>query len=97
MTRTPAAVTLRNNVPNPFNPLTAIKYSLDAPTEVRLGVYDVQGRLVRVLDAGLKIAGEHTLTWDGCDGAGRALSSGNYFCRIDGAGQTRSIKMMLVR
>ena len=93
----PAALTLRNNVPNPFNPLTAIKYSLAAPTEVRLGVYDVQGRLVRVLDEGLKIAGEHTLTWDGCDGAGHALSSGNYFCRIDGAGQTQSIKMMLVR
>ncbi|MGH3055511.1 MAG: FlgD immunoglobulin-like domain containing protein, partial [Gaiellaceae bacterium] len=51
-------------------------------------LYDALGRRVRTLASGTHPAGEQTLRWDGSDDAGRAVSSGLYFARFDGAGRT---------
>lgn len=87
------------NVPNPFNPSTAIRFSLPADGFVRLTVHDVQGRLVAVLANGRLGAGEHSIVWD----AGKA-PSGVYFYRLeamDALGEnklsTKTRKMMLVK
>ncbi len=93
----PTALSLHGNVPNPFNPMTEIRFSLGSESQVKLGVYDVKGHLVRMLDESIRTAGEHSIMWDGNDNAGRALSSGTYFCRIENAGSSQSVKMMLVR
>jgi hypothetical protein len=93
----PVPLALHGNVPNPFNPLTHIKFSVGDPARVKLGVYDVKGRLVRTLSDGLRGSGEHDVVWDGLDGAGRSLPSGTYFGRVEVGEQTESVKMMLVR
>lgn len=86
---------LEQNSPNPFNPQTAIRFSLDSKQSVKLAVYDVNGRLVRMLVSGVKEVGTHSVTWDGRDNAGSAVSSGVYFYRLD-AGKFSSTKKMVM-
>ncbi len=57
----PAVSLLEQNVPNPFNPATVIRYAVARPGQVELVVYDVTGRPVRVLVQGLKAADRDAL------------------------------------
>ncbi len=93
----PAPIVLHGNLPNPFNPRTEIAFRLGAETRIELAIFDLQGRRLRLLESGLLPAGEHRLLWDGQDKAGRDMPSGTYFCRLQGAGLSRSHKMSLVR
>ncbi|MBN1826930.1 MAG: endonuclease [Candidatus Eisenbacteria bacterium] len=83
--------------PNPFNPRTNVLFSLADPGHVRLDVYSVSGKLVRTLLSGHRASGEHSVFWDGTNGAGESVASGVYFCllRSDGGADTR--KLVLVR
>ncbi|MCP4547992.1 MAG: T9SS type A sorting domain-containing protein [bacterium] len=71
------------NYPNPFNPVTTIKYTLPQAAIVSLRIFDVGGRLVRRLEEGeMKSAGNHTVSWNGCDDRSRPLPAGIYFSRL---------------
>ncbi len=83
--------------PNPFNPSTTIAFSLAAPGDVRVDVYDLLGRLVTVLADRRFPAGDHALQWDGRDTAGRAQPTGVYLARMKSMDGVRSEKMTLVR
>ena len=52
---------LEQNYPNPFNPVTKIKYALLQNTRVRIELYDLIGRKIKVLVDDQKPAGYHTL------------------------------------
>ena len=93
----PGVIALRGNVPNPFNPQTDIHFTVGKEANVKLGVYDVKGHLLRTLDAGVVEAGDHSVLWDGNDHAGRSVPSGTYFARVQGEGKLEAVKMMLVR
>jgi flagellar hook assembly protein FlgD len=74
--------------PNPFNPTTTIAFSLRAPGHVRVEVFDLRGRLVRVLRDSETAAGRIELDWHGDDTRGSKVGSGVYLVRIvspDGA------------
>ena len=89
---------LRQNVPNPFNPQTEIKYVV--PTEggrVRLEIFDVMGRRVRTLVDQIQSGGERSVTWNGCDDSGRSLPTGIYVYRLRAAGADLTQKMLLLR
>ncbi len=85
------------NVPNPFNPSTSIKYELPADSHVRLSVYDLSGRLVRVLTDAQMSAGPHSVRWDGRNAQGQASASGMYFVRMNAGGTTGLRKITLVQ
>ncbi|MGD8395387.1 MAG: aminotransferase class I/II-fold pyridoxal phosphate-dependent enzyme [Candidatus Eiseniibacteriota bacterium] len=94
----PAPVTaLGANLPNPFRHTTALSFTLATAAAVRLELYDVRGRLVRVLADGWRDAGRHALAWDGTDVQGRAVPSGSYFCRLAAAGVNETRRLILVR
>ncbi|HER10122.1 MAG TPA: hypothetical protein ENO20_14555 [Bacteroides sp.] len=57
--------------PNPFSEKTFIEYVLRLQTDVRIGIHDLQGRLVRVIEEGFREEGVHHSAWDGRDGTGR--------------------------
>jgi hypothetical protein len=85
------------NQPNPFNPLTTIKYDVPVDGRVTLRVYDVRGALVRTLiDTDLP-RGSHQATWDGRDASGRGMASGSYFARVEAGGRVETVRMSLVR
>jgi len=67
------------------------------PGEAEVALFDLQGRLVRTLASGSYPAGVQTMGWDGQDDAGRPVSSGVYFLRSTSAGQSHSLKLVVVR
>jgi hypothetical protein len=92
-----SAFRLAQNFPNPFNPVTRIRYEIEAPATVALRIYDVEGRLVRRLAGGYRAQGRHEELWDGRDGRGRAVASGIYYYRLDAGSFTETRKMVLLR
>jgi len=90
-------VALRQNVPNPFNPLTQISFELAQGGQTRLVVYDVAGYQVRsLLDASLA-AGPHSFNWNGADDAGRQVGAGVYLYRLRSGAIDEVRRMTLVR
>jgi hypothetical protein len=94
-----AAMRLQQNIPNPFNPVTSIGYTLERAGHVTLRVYDVSGGLVRTLvDREQRPdAGPFRVEWDGRADDGAAVSSGVYFYRLQAAGTTETRKMVLLK
>jgi len=93
-----ANLTLFPNYPNPFNPSTSLKYSLENAGEVELAIYSARGVMVRTLVSGWQQAGTvHEIIWDGKDGQGRTQSSGVYFARLRSDGGTALQKMVLMK
>ena len=97
VTPTPGRMHLSGAWPNPFNPQTTISFTLDESQPVELAVYDVSGRLVRLLGAGVKEAGPHSITWDGRDQAGTGVASGVYLMRLTGLQEVLTGKLVLAR
>jgi hypothetical protein len=75
---TPQIYKLEQNYPNPFNPSTIISFSIPVTSLVKLNVYDITGRLIKVLVNEIKDAGIHNITFDGS-----RLSSGVYFYKLE--------------
>jgi hypothetical protein len=87
-----AGMTLRQSIPNPGRDLVEISYVLANPGQVELALYDASGRLVRVIDAGDRPAGERTVRVDVRD-----LAGGVYHYRLmaNGATLTRSLSVVM--
>ena len=92
-----APLALMPNYPNPFNPSTRITYSVPETGHVSLVVYDVSGRLVRVLVNEMQGPGRYVENWDGMNDEGRPVASGTYFCRLVTAKRAETRKMLLMR
>jgi hypothetical protein len=87
--------TLVTNRPNPFAQSTRVGFGLPRAGQVRISVYSLDGRLVRVLADGPFAAGYTEVAWDGHTGAGRRAASGVYFCRFESEGVKQSKRMVL--
>ena len=83
--------------PNPFNPSTALRFTLVRSGRLSAKVYDAGGKEVRALFSGEKRAGAHTLAWDGRDNAGRAAASGVYHIQLNIDSRTVVKRAVLVR
>jgi hypothetical protein len=83
--------------PNPFNPNTTIRYSLEKGDFTELTVYDVAGRRIRSLESGFAPAGYHEVSWNGLDDNGRPAASGVYFYRISSGDFKETRKMVLLK
>jgi flagellar hook assembly protein FlgD len=88
---------LLQNHPNPFNPATRITYQLPEACPVRVIIYNLRGQRVRTLYEGHQGIGTHTLSWDGRDTDGRALSSGIYLYRLEAGRFHQTKKMTLMK
>ncbi len=93
----PADFSLSQNYPNPFNDQTIIHYTLSQPSDVSLKIFDLRGRLVRVLKGGEETMGSHSVFWDGKDEGGRSTPSGIYIYRLDVADRMLTKKLVLQR
>ena len=91
----PREFTLRQNAPNPFNPVTTIAYSLPEAAQVSIRVYSVAGKLVATLRDGEEAAGTWSVVWDGTNDRGQSVGSGVYFCSMT-AGEFNDSKMMVL-
>lgn len=84
--------------PNPFNPRTAIGYTLASEGLVELEIFDQRGRLVRTLLRAVQAGpARHEVLWDGTDDRGMRVVSGVYHCRLRAAGHEATRRMTLVQ
>jgi hypothetical protein len=84
-------------VPNPFNPSTTIRYSLEKGGNTEITVYDVAGRQIRTLVSGFVPEGDHEVVWNGRDERGMPAASGVYFYRLRSGGFAETRKMVLLK
>ena len=85
------------NFPNPFNPMTTIRYEIADTAPVTMVVYNVQGRRVRTLVNEVKNAGRYEIVWDGRDDDGVPVGSGIYMNRVQMGSSSFTKKMILVK
>ncbi|RKX20306.1 MAG: hypothetical protein DRP26_01935 [Candidatus Zixiibacteriota bacterium] len=93
----PTSFGLVGNFPNPFNPSTSIRYSIGKPGAVKIDIYDLLGRRVRLLVDEYENPGIYDIVWDGKDTRGINVASGLYFVRLQNQEGTSSKKMLLLR
>ncbi|MEN8007597.1 MAG: S8 family serine peptidase [Candidatus Krumholzibacteriota bacterium] len=88
---------LGQNHPNPFNPTTSIRFTLDQEGPVELAVFDVGGRKIRTLLRDNRSAGDHEVTWNGTDDSGSRVPSGMYFYQLSMGHDAETRKMLLLK
>jgi hypothetical protein len=93
----PIDYALLPNVPNPFNPVTTLRYQLPKTTNLRLAIYNVLGQRVRVLVDETQDAGHYAVQWDGRNQNGGQVSSGVYLYHLECRERALTGKMLLLR
>ena len=92
-----ATTELKNNYPNPFNPVTNIAFSLSEPGHVTLEVYNIKGEKVRTLINEVLPANNHVVTWNGMDDNNKSVASGVYFYKMKAEKYASTKKMILMK
>jgi len=80
--------------PNPAPGTALMRFGLPRAADVRLEVFDLQGRWVRTLAAGRRAAGWHVVSWDGRVDGGARVGSGLYFVRLRADGHEFSQRLV---
>jgi len=93
----PRQFTLVQAWPNPFNSGTMVAVHLPERGDLHVRVYDLLGRRVTQLAAGVYGAGEHRLVWQGRDDSGRPVASGVYFIQGEFGGLQEVRRIVLMR
>lgn len=91
-TTQPFTFELKGNYPNPFNPTTKIEFSVAAKGDYTLKVYNISGELVATLLDGEMVPGSYSAQFSGA-----GYTSGIYFYRLEGAGMSKTGKMVLIK
>lgn len=97
MALSPCEFRLLPNYPNPFNPVTTIRYQLARPSQVELSIFNSKGQKVQSLANGMQSPGIHSVEWNGRDETGTVLNSGLYICLLKVEGRIQSRKMLLLK
>ena len=90
------------NYPNPFNPETWIPFRAAKDGNASVTIYDINGRIIRLLPIGYVLAGNYlgpdkAIYWNGKTDAGEYVSSGTYFYQIKLVDYTETRKMIIVK
>jgi len=83
------------NYPNPFNPVTHLRYNLPEDALVNITIYDMMGRQVSTLVSSHQTAGFKSVVWNADNDKGTSVSAGLYLYTIE-AGQYRQTKKMVL-
>jgi len=88
----PAAFSVAQNSPNPFNPTTTISFSLAQAGNALVEVYNVAGQKVDTIVNGFMESGSHSVVWNASD-----FSAGVYFYTVKAGGFSKTMKMTLLK
>ena len=91
----PITYNLYNVYPNPFNPVTTLRYDLPEDARVNITIYDMMGRIVKTLVNGTQTAGYKSIQWNATNSFGKPVSAGVYLYQIR-AGEFIQTKKMVV-
>jgi len=88
---------LKDNYPNPFNPLTLISYELPSDRLVNITIHDMMGKKVKTLVNGLQTAGYKSIKWDATNDRNEPVSAGVYLYTIEAGDYSQTKKMVLLK
>ena len=88
---------LIKNYPNPFNPVTTLRYDLPENSHVNITIYDMLGRQVKNLINQTQDAGYRSVRWNATDDYGKPVSAGIYLYQIQAGEFVQTKKMMLLK
>jgi len=90
----PTTFALYQNHPNPFNPITTIRYDLPEDGPVSIIIYDLMGREIKTLVKQVSAPGRYSVNWNGTNQWGKQIASGMYFYRMETPGY-QSVKKLI--
>ena len=93
----PSKIKVSQNYPNPFNPTTTIFYSLLGDDFVNVTIYDLVGRIVKVLVNSKQSAGNKFVIWNATNEKNEPVSSGVYFFNVRVGQYSQTKKMMVIK
>ncbi len=93
----PEKFLVHDNYPNPFNPITTIRYDLNVKENVKIKLIDIMGRTIKTDHYNGMLPGRHTYIWKGTNDLGKAVSTGIYFIQIDAGHESAMKKMLLLK
>jgi len=93
----PQEFTVFANYPNPFNPITHIRYYLPTRNNITITVFDIAGGTIKTLLNGAQPAGNHEISWNARDQNGNPVSSGVYLYRVEANGRIETRKMIYIK
>ncbi len=93
----PATYRLKQNFPNPFNPVTHIQYGLPEASDVKIIIYDIRGREIMTWTESGQKAGWHELIWNGHNKLREQVSSGLFICRMEAGNFVQTRKMIFMK
>ena len=88
---------LNNNYPNPFNPVTTLRYDLSENSLVTITIYDMLGRKVKTLINQTQDAGYKSVIWNATNDYGKPVSAGIYLYQIQAGDYISTKKMVLLK
>jgi len=88
---------LLENYPNPFNSTTKIRFHLTDAADIKLNIYNIQGKLIRQFKPGVYQKGVHTIYWNGKDDGSNEISSGIYVCYLLNSKKIRNRKITFLK
>lgn len=91
----PNEVIIHNAYPNPFNPVTYLRYDLPQNEMIKITIYDMMGRIVKTLVNSSQTAGNKTIQWNATDNKNEPISAGLYLYTIQ-AGEFRQTKKIVL-
>ena len=86
-----------NNYPNPFNPVTTLRYELPKDSFVDVTVYDMLGNVVKSLVNGKQSYGYKSIQWNALNNQGKPVSAGVYIFSFQSGNFVDSKKMILLK
>ena len=93
----PMTYNLHNAYPNPFNPVTTLRYDLPEDGFVNITIYDMMGRQVRTLVNQTQDAGYRSVIWNATNDFGKPVSAGVYLYQIRAGEFVQTKKMVLLK
>ena len=93
----PLEFSLDQNFPNPFNPITTIRYAIPKDSFVKITIYDVLGNVIKNLLQKHQSSGFKTISWDATDDKGKTMPAGIYIYGIEAGGFLQTRKMILLK
>jgi len=91
----PQEITLEQNFPNPFNPITSLSYDLPEDLFVSIIIYDMLGNVINNLVNANQSSGYKSIQWNATNNQGEPVSAGVYLYSIE-AGEFRQTKKMIL-
>tara|TARA_B100000470_G_scaffold6758_1_gene4805 strand:- start:6699 stop:8342 length:1644 start_codon:yes stop_codon:yes gene_type:complete len=94
---TPNQFKVFNAYPNPFNPVTTLRYQLPEANMVSVIIYDMAGKEVKTLIHQQQTAGLHGIQWNGTNNLGNMVSAGIYLYQVQSGVYNQTNKMILLK